>query len=115
LIFFDPDNGIEVKSVPKGRKRSSKYIYWDEIVQAFDTGKSLLIYQHFPYVKRDIFIVGKSDEIKSRTGINRVYSFRTANVVFFLLPSSVERAAFFESQGAIIQEVWGNRIRMGIH
>ena len=25
LVFFDPDNGLEVKSVPRGKKRSSKY------------------------------------------------------------------------------------------
>src|SRR5947208_840512 len=33
LIFFDPDNGVEIKSRPKGRKNSSKFLYWDEIVQ----------------------------------------------------------------------------------
>ena len=27
LVFFDPDNGIEVKSIPRGRKSSSKYVY----------------------------------------------------------------------------------------
>lgn len=29
LVFFDPDNGLEV-SLPKGRKNSSKYLYLDE-------------------------------------------------------------------------------------
>jgi len=32
LIFFDPDNGLEVKSIAKDRRNSEKYIYWDEIV-----------------------------------------------------------------------------------
>ena len=36
LIFFDPDNGIEIKSKPKGRKDSSKFLYWDEIGQAYE-------------------------------------------------------------------------------
>ena len=30
LIFFDPDNGIEVSSVPKHSAKGGKYIYWDE-------------------------------------------------------------------------------------
>lgn len=33
LIFLDPDNGIETKSVKKGKKNSSKYIYLDEVGQ----------------------------------------------------------------------------------
>ncbi len=31
LLFFDPDNGIEVQSNPKGSRNSNKYLYWDEI------------------------------------------------------------------------------------
>jgi hypothetical protein len=31
LIFFDPDNGFEVKSKPYGRKESSKFLYWREV------------------------------------------------------------------------------------
>ena len=31
LIFFDPDNGLEVRSKKKGRKDSSKYLYRDEV------------------------------------------------------------------------------------
>ena len=34
LIFFDPDNGMEVKSKPSGKAGSSKYLYWPELVQA---------------------------------------------------------------------------------
>ena len=31
LVFFDPDNGIEINSVKYGKRHSSKYIYWTEI------------------------------------------------------------------------------------
>jgi hypothetical protein len=31
LYFFDPDNGMEVNSVPIGRKDSSKYLYWQDL------------------------------------------------------------------------------------
>ena len=48
LVFYDPDNGLEIKSVPRGRKRSSKYLYWDEVVESAGRGHSVLIYQHFP-------------------------------------------------------------------
>ena len=47
LIFFDPDNGIEVGSVGKGRRNSSKYVYRDELAATYRAGHSLLVYQHF--------------------------------------------------------------------
>ena len=38
LIFFDPDNGLGVKSVPYGRKGSSKYLFLHEVSQLFSAG-----------------------------------------------------------------------------
>jgi len=48
LIFFDPDNGLEVRSVSVGSKDSCKYLYWDEVCSPFAAGPSVLIYQHSP-------------------------------------------------------------------
>jgi hypothetical protein len=45
LVFFDPDNGLEVKSVPNGRKRSNKYVFLDEIADHYAAGRSVLVYQ----------------------------------------------------------------------
>jgi len=57
LIFFDPDNGLEVKSVPRGKKKSSKYIYWSEVKASYKSGQSIMLYQHFPRKPRDSFVV----------------------------------------------------------
>jgi hypothetical protein len=46
LVFFDPDNGLAVPSVPKQHPRAGKYIYWDELAPFWRQGKSLLIYHH---------------------------------------------------------------------
>lgn len=46
LVFLDPDNGIEPRSVPKGARKSGKYVYWDEIKRLWQGGHSLLIYHH---------------------------------------------------------------------
>ena len=56
LLFFDPDNGIEVGSKSYGKKGSNKYIYWKELKQFNKSGYSLLIYQHFPRESRKDFI-----------------------------------------------------------
>ena len=46
LVFFDPDNGIETKSVPRYSPKSGKYIFWDELKTFWDRGQSLVVYHH---------------------------------------------------------------------
>jgi hypothetical protein len=46
LVFFDPDNGLEIASVPKHHPKAGKYIYWDELARFWDRGHTLLIYHH---------------------------------------------------------------------
>ncbi len=111
LIFFDPDNGLEVQSRPLGCKGSSKYLYWAELEQAFLRGYSVLVYQHYRREKRDAFVERMAQEMRRRTGVARVYSFRTARVVFFLLPSD-RQAMAFEHTVACLPEAWGDQIRV---
>jgi hypothetical protein len=42
IIFFDPDNGLEVASVKKGSRKSSKFIYFDELESFLIEGKTLI-------------------------------------------------------------------------
>jgi hypothetical protein len=46
LVFFDPDNGLEVASVPKHHPKAGKYIYWDELEPFWQRRNTLLIYHH---------------------------------------------------------------------
>jgi hypothetical protein len=84
LIFFDPDNGLEV-SLAKGRRNSSKYLYLDEVAAFHRSGKSLLIYQHFPRVERTAFLSLCADRLRTAASGCAVWTFTTAHVAFFLL------------------------------
>jgi hypothetical protein len=114
LIFFDPDNGIEVKSKPYGRRGSSKYVYWRELEDSFSAGHSLLVYQHFPRVKRDPFIKSVAHELAVRTGAQEVLSFRTPHVLFLLAPQK-RREEFFRAPSEKVAEVWGSQIEVAGH
>lgn len=94
LVFFDPDNGLEV-SLPKGRKNSSKYLYLDEVAAFYEAGKSLLIYQHFPRVERSAFMAQRTEQLRGVAPGCAVWAFTTAHVVFLLLvhPESPARLA----------------------
>lgn len=88
LIFLDPDNGLEVKSVPKGKKDSCKYVYWDELELIFHAKKSILFYQHFGRIERNKFIQTISQDLINHLGVTSISTFRTSSVVFFFIPQA---------------------------
>ena len=83
IVFFDPDNGIEVKSVKCGNKNSSKYLYWDEIQQFAKSEKDILIYQHFPRKERKQYIDDLKNELQEKTKLE-VIPIATEDVLFLL-------------------------------
>lgn len=114
VIFFDPDNGIEVQSVAYGRRNSCKYLYWREIVDAYRHGHSLVIYQHFPRVEREGFIRRMASTLRSRTGGADIDTFRTAHVVFYLVTQPEHRPAF-NSAHDLISSQWHEQIAPATH
>jgi len=112
LVFLDPDNGLEVKSKPYGARDSSKYVYRREIVRLFEAGHSLLIYQHFPRVTRDVFVTDTAGMLMDELGINRITTFRTSNVLFVLAAQPQHRDVF-ETASRSVADSWAGQI--GVH
>jgi hypothetical protein len=46
VVFIDPDNGLEVKSISKHHNRGPKFCFYDELESFWQRGQSLVIYQH---------------------------------------------------------------------
>lgn len=111
LVFFDPDNGIEVPSIPKTRRNSRKYVYWEELEETWRSGMSLLVYQHFRREKRDPFIARLGDEFRARFGSTEVYAIRTANVVFFIAPQQ-QHADFLVQRAHNVAVRWQGQIQL---
>ena len=109
LLFFDPDNGIEVPSKALGQKDSSKYIYWDELAESWKHAQSLLVFQHFPRVRRDAYIPARAGEMKSRLPGSLVMPLRSANVLYLLAwrAAGAERIA---AAVASIEARWAGRV-----
>ncbi|MFH1144760.1 MAG: hypothetical protein V1774_09480 [Candidatus Eisenbacteria bacterium] len=111
LLFFDPDNGIEIPSCPYGRRGSQRYLYITELAAAYARGFSILVYQHFPRVARLPYVRKICATLHARMGVRPLYSFSTPQVVFFLLaqPGHVQ---FFEQRVSNMRSVWEDRIRI---
>ena len=109
LLFFDPDNGIEVQSVRSGHRGAAKYLYWSEIKAAYAAGHSLVIYQHFPRVERAPFVDRLVRQLRSRLLESRVAAYRTARVVFFLALRPVH-AGGSGTADRLLEASWRNEI-----
>lgn len=57
IIFCDPDNGIETKSLSKTRKDSVKYVYINEIEEMVNRGHSVIIYNHRDRSKESDYMI----------------------------------------------------------
>jgi len=114
FIFFDPDNGMEVKSKPAGKTGSSKYLYWAELVQAYSLGCSVLVYQSFRRTKRDEFIRQMANEFISKTGAPEVYSFRTKLMALFLLPSQA-MSLTLDRNISLVEQTWFGELEVVRH
>lgn len=109
LLFLDPDNGLQVKSVGYGRRTSAKYLYWREVEEAYGRGHSLVIYQHFRRQSRETFVTGVADELRRRLGGSRVEPFQTANVVF-LAAVRPEHSEAFQNARELVMRRWHGQI-----
>lgn len=103
LIFFDPDNGIEVGSVAKGRRNSSKYVYRDELAATYRAGHSLLVYQHFQRTERDSFIQAVATDLRRVAVDAEVWAIRTSHVVFMLVIQPRHRPALSQAAHNILE------------
>ena len=84
LVLFDPDMGIEVPSVPQGHARSCQYVYWGELTTMYAEGHSLLIFQYFPRVQRQVFTSLRLEQLAALVGAAAVCCAATPRVAFFL-------------------------------
>ena len=105
LVFFDPDNGLEVASVPKGRKNSSKYLYFDEAAEIWESGVSMLIYQHYTRESRQAFEARLAGRLIAVLPSCQISMFATAHALFILAaqPRHVDR---FNGASAEIAATW---------
>jgi hypothetical protein len=109
LVFFDPDNGLEVESAPWRRTASPKHLYWREVEAVFQRGHSVLVFQHFGRARRRGFVARLKRELKRRTGCAAVVALWTSHVVFLLASQSAHEARLTRAVQAM-QEQWRGQL-----
>lgn len=109
LIFFDPDNGFEAASTRRGRRGSSRYLYWHEAAEAQRRGFSTLTFQHFPRVPREPYVARLRARAERETG-GAAHIVCTPRVAYVLL-AQPPRAAPLERAFRSFEATWSPILR----
>jgi hypothetical protein len=110
VLFFDPDNGLEVKSAPISHAKACKYVMYEEIAKAYQAGKSLIIYNHCDRSDKQTYM-SRFKKIADAVGrplkfpILRFNRYSVRDYVFVLQPE--HQAAFDACLKAFVQGPWG--------
>ncbi len=113
ILFYDPDNGLNVMSCHYGTKYSTKYLFWCELCHSYLRGHSIIFYQQFPRPRGgvDLFIETMANDLKKSIGIKEIYSFKSSHVVFFLLPQ-LRHKYVFEEQIEYLRGNWSSTLEI---
>jgi hypothetical protein len=101
LVFFDPDNGLEVASVRAGARNCSKYVFLEELAVALDKQRSVCVYQHFPRVKRAPFIAGMLARLQDHFPDHRCFAIASPWVVHLICAHPGAALALYEAAEAV--------------
>jgi hypothetical protein len=113
LVFFDPDNGLQVPSVEIQHRKAPKYAYYDEIKAFFTRRQSLIIYHHLNRNRtHQAEIENRTKEIQEYLnpgyGVFALRYRRGTGRAYFVVPASKEHAKIFQKQArAMVDGIWG--------
>ena len=113
LVFLDPDNGLEVASVGRGRTTARKYVYYSELPPYTDRGQSLVVYHHLGqrHHAAEVEIEERLDHLR-RVNKTEPFAVRfrggTARA-YFVIPAASTRARLLEQTRRFLASGWAAR------
>ena len=115
IVFFDPDNGLEVESVGKYSDKGPKYVWHDEVIDYYQRGQSLIIYNHRSREPQEKYLK-RFDRIRAITPEpNNVvvlrYSRGTTRDYVFLMQSS-HRGQMMKNIEALMNSPWNRHFSL---
>jgi hypothetical protein len=96
VVFLDPDNGIECKSVSRTDLKGPKYVYWDEIESFVDREQSIVVYHHLnrscPSTEQVEFLRSEfSRRMPANCEISKIIYRRGTRRAYFIVMTSKHR------------------------
>jgi hypothetical protein len=111
VVFFDPDNGLDVGSVPAGRAGSRRYVYCSELAPLLDLNAAAVIYQHFPRVRRKPYIAAQLERLLAALPGYEAFAITSPHVAF-LVATPPDKVAGLAAGLRLAVERWDDRLAL---
>lgn len=111
IVFFDPDNGLDVRSVPVGRTGSRRYVYCAELEPLRDSNAAAVIYQHFPRVPRHLYITGQLNRLEAALPGYEAFAISSSHVAF-LVAAPPKHAQRLSAGLRLARQRWAGRLTL---
>ena len=113
VVFLDPDNGFQVKSVRERSKTSTKYVFYREAKDYVSRNQSLIVYQHRNRKKKEVYFREIRDCITAQgidPAIVSVITFpRYAVRDYFILSNEKHRDVITSALTRFSAGSWGSK------
>jgi len=118
VVFLDPDNGLQVPSVPRHYPKAGKYIFWDELRSFWERGQSLIVYHH---LNRRASVRDQTKAIKRKfkekfpdASMIAYLLFRRGSCRHFWIVGQVQHASILQSKiEALLDSGWSEYFEVG--
>lgn len=110
LVFLDPDNGLQVDSIGRGRSTAPKYAFYSELLPYLQRGQSLIVYHHLGQRTRTAKaeIEARLDELTNWSGLTPFalrFQGGTARA-YFVIPAVTEQTRLRQRAVAFLSRGW---------
>jgi hypothetical protein len=111
LVFLDPDNGLAGTRIKPYSRKSSKYVFREEVSGWLKKGKSVVLYQHQQRRPLKQQAVEQLEELGSLGCSGWAVTFhRMAVRIYYVLPATEDhRARLMERTTAFLNTEWGRK------
>ena len=112
LVFVDPDNGFEPKSVKSHHKMGPKHVFYDDLDAHVEAGQSLVVYHHLSRNKRHVQQISERlNTVSERFDLGeRAFALRFSRGsgrAYFVLPNPAHSDLLAERAQRLIDSPWG--------
>ena len=112
IVFYDPDNGLEISSRSRTDGKGPKHVFYDELASCWERGQSIVVYHHTDrsgnasdQVKRRIQDLRQHLEAVSPMAIRFR---RRSSRVYFVLPQPYHYERLQARAVAFLRSGWGS-------
>jgi hypothetical protein len=117
IIFLDPDNGFQIKSVKRHADKGPKYVYWDEVEHFLNSAKTLVVYHHLNRTMKsrkqiEVKLHEFSTNLPAARLVVPVLFKRGSHRVFFVIPSESHKSLILSRLREMQNSPWATHIEV---